>query len=411
MEICSGNNVPSSQSSLKEAHVHWRGTSAPSKDVQMSRFDALAALAILSTAPLTNARAMPVAAADLPRLVHIVDETRGFFIDRYNEEQFDKVLKWVQEETGADIRLMFTMDIPGDIETYSLKRARQLGVGRETGGRGMLIVYDLSGGRVRFEVGPALQDVFTDSFVGYMMRQSGATFFATGSRVVGLKATVYVVTQRLREALLSTPINARALSYVMDSTRLASGGGATARVKMADERPFYRPGKPPPEVLARFGPQPSVVKTYEKYLEAMGSGILSPDLPLYVNDPHEVKKVLMRVLATPIYKGFMYLSEAGQTYRIVERGDLAILYYTSTPLAPPHFFRHSPTGWQADLAAEHRDIGERVGGSYAWEMTLSGDDYSAAFSDLYRKYRGYLRLADGDNRPTPKPKLANLAGR
>jgi hypothetical protein len=377
----------------------------------MSRFDPLVALTILAIAPLTNARALPAAAADLPRLVHIVDETQGFFIDRYNEEQFDTVLKWVQEETGADIRLMFTMDIPGDIETYSLKRARQLGVGRETGGRGMLIVYDLSGGRVRFEVSPALQDVFTDAFVGYMMRQSGATFFATGSRVVGLKATVYVVTQRLREALLSTPINARALSYVIDSTRLASGGGATARVKMGDERQLYWPGKPPPEVLARFGPQPSVVKAYEKYLEAMGNGILSPDLPLYVNDPHQLKKVLMRVLAAPIYKGFMYLSEAGQTYRIVERGDLAILYYTSTPLAPPHFFRRSPEGWQVDLAAEHRDILERVGGSYAWNMTLSGDDYSAAFSDLYRKYQGYLRLADGDNRPTPKPKLANLAGR
>jgi hypothetical protein len=64
-----------------------------------------------------------------------------------------------------------------------------------------------------------------------------------------------------------------------------------------------------------------------------------------------------------------------------------------------------------DLAAEHRDILERVGGSYAWNMSLSGDDYSAAFSDLYRKYQGYLRLADGNNRPTPKPKLANLAGR
>jgi hypothetical protein len=34
-------------------------------------------------------------------------------------------------------------------------------------------------------------------------------------------------------------------------------------------------------------------------------------------------------------------------------------------------------------------------------MNLTGNDYSVAFADLYNKYDGLLRPAQGDNRPLP----------
>jgi tetratricopeptide (TPR) repeat protein len=118
-------------------------------------------------------------------------------------------------------------------------------------------------------------------------------------------------------------------------------------------------------------------------------------------------------LAQPFAEFNLY-AEYGHRYKIVERGDLAILYFTTTPLVSAHLFRRSPDGWRIDIAAEVQDTREFVGGPYTWGMMLSGDDYSNAFSDLFADFgplgepRGprpmptrILRPALGDNRPLP----------
>jgi tetratricopeptide (TPR) repeat protein len=109
-------------------------------------------------------------------------------------------------------------------------------------------------------------------------------------------------------------------------------------------------------------------------------------------------------------------SEYGHKYEIVERGDLAILFFTNTPLVSAHLFRRDSVGWRLDIAAEVDDTREFVGGPYTWGMMLTQDDYTRAFSDLFEdfgvllipkryNYRPLptrvLRPARGDNRPLP----------
>ena len=54
----------------------------------------------------------------------------------------------------------------------------------------MLFVYDLARQRMRIEVGPGLEGIFPDAFVGYLMREQTAAFFASNNRVLGLKSTM-----------------------------------------------------------------------------------------------------------------------------------------------------------------------------------------------------------------------------
>ena len=105
------------------------------------------------------------------------------------------------------------------------------------------------------------------------------------------------------------------------------------------------------------------------------------------------------------YADFILHSESGQQYRIVERGDLAILYFTTTPFVSSHLFRRSAAGWQLDLGAEVRDTREHIGGPYSWEMVPTGDAYLTTFADLFADVGGSLRPKDGDNRPLPVRKL------
>jgi hypothetical protein len=339
-----------------------------------------------------------------------IDEAQ--FVSTYDAGKMEEWLEGIDDESGVDVRFIFTRNVRGSLDAYALRRARELGVGREVDKRGLLFVYDVVGERMRIEVGPGLEGAFTDAFVGYLMREQTGLFFAGGHRVLALKATLWVVGQRLREAALNEAYDERPLAFVTDSVRLASGAGATARVAVQRESGPYRPKWPAADVRARFGPQPTVEDVYARYLEALREGQMSVDLPLYAPASHSgTKKVAIRFLAAPSYAGFALSSEDGKAHTIVERGDLAIMFFTATPLVAPHLFRRTSDGWHIDIIAEHRDTSENFGGGYTWGMVLTGDDYSHAFADLYEDVDGFLRPAGGDNRPLPKPKRSRPRAR
>jgi hypothetical protein len=101
---------------------------------------------------------------------------------------------------------------------------------------------------------------------------------------------------------------------------------------------------------------------------------------------------------SPAYRQFILFAEYGKAHRIVERGGLAMLYFTGTPFVSPHFFVKDGGAWRMDMIAEVRDTVERVGGPYTWDYRGRDDDYSRAFPDLLVKIQGYWRIKDGDNR-------------
>ncbi|HEY5022522.1 MAG TPA: TPM domain-containing protein, partial [Gemmatimonadaceae bacterium] len=120
------------------------------------------------------------------------------YIGDYEAGRVNDFLGGMYDESGVDVRFIFARDIPGDLESFALQRARQLGVGRETDKRSLLFVYDVAGQRMRVEVGPGLEGIFTDGFIGFLMREQTAAFFAAGNRHLGLKSTLDVVNYRLR---------------------------------------------------------------------------------------------------------------------------------------------------------------------------------------------------------------------
>jgi len=337
------------------------------------------------------------------------------FIGDLEATRLNDYLGGMYDESGVDVRFIFASEIHGDLESYALQRARQLGVGRETDKRGLLFVYDVAGQRMRVEVGPGLEGIFPDGFVGFLMREQTAAFFAAGNAHLGLKSTLDVVNNRLREASLGGTYNSRAVAYIENSVRLAGGAGASSGPDAGRGRDLraLRTGVAPPDVRARFGPQPTVAAAHSRYLDALHEGYLQPDLPLYTAG---TQAVLRNFPIAPPFAQFILFSEYGQSFTIVERGDIAILFFTTTPLVSAHLFRRSPEGWQLDIASEIRDTREFMASAYTWTMVPSGDDYSLAFAHLYVDYGAtrlpvgvgyrqtptrFLRPAHGDNRPLP----------
>jgi hypothetical protein len=314
-----------------------------------------------------------------------------------HEEQLQSLF----EESGVDLRLLLVPTTGGEpIEQYATRRARELGVGRKTGGRGLLIVYDSARHAMRIEVGPRLQGILPDGFIGFVMREHARTLFEGGDPELGIRLTVRILHWRIREALLDEEYDPSFQEYVKDVRRLAIGGGASADVGPASRRPVFTSQRAGSADSSRFAPQPTVRAAYSRFLEWLALDRYVSNVPLFTP---ETQTYLADLPLTRAYSSGWLAMEYGRAYAIDERGDVAMLYFTGTPLASPHFFRRTPSGWQLDFNGELANTLEAVGGWYSWILLDSGDQYSRTFADRYLPYDDagfgfYYRVAGGDNR-------------
>lgn len=317
-----------------------------------------------------------------------------------NIARFNEYLSQIHDESGVDVRIIYTSKIPGgDLESFALNRLRSLGVGRSVDRRGLVFVYDVERRRLRVEVGPGLDGVITDGFAGYLMRDHAAGFFAMGDKVVGLRTTMFMVHRRIREAALGQQIDPRVMTFITDSVRLASGAGATTRVASAEAATSSFIGRVSTAAeRAHYAPQPTVAGSFARYLEWLRDGKYQTDLPLFTVQTH----ALLRGLPwTRAYNDYVLYGEYGQRFTVDVRGPRAMLVFTSTPFISPHFFRRTAAGWQMDLAAEVTDTREYGGGAHTWGMAPNGDDFSHVYADRFVDFQGITRLSGGDNRPLP----------
>jgi len=318
-----------------------------------------------------------------------------------DERQYNQYLQWIQSESGIDVRIVIAPDtrrLP--LEQFALSTMRELGVGRESGGRGLLIVYDTSQRAMRIEVGPKLEGILPDAFLGYLVRQHLDPMFGAGRPELGIRTTLFMLHWRIRRARLGEEYNPSFEEYLRDVRRVAVGGGVSGRV--AGDGEARLAGLASDSAWrSTFRPQSTVQAAHRLQLEWLARGCRDVDVPLYT----ESSRAYLRTLPlSPAFCAYLLATEFGRHYKVDERGDLALLYFTDDPFVSPHFFRRSSEGWQFDVAAEVANTQEAVGLWYTWLLRVSGDDFSHAFADRYTPMLmpdgtdDFYRVAGGDNR-------------
>ena len=130
----------------------------------------------------------------------------------------------------------------------------------------------------------------------------------------------------------------------------------------------------------------------------MARGRYETDVPLFTPLSQEF---MAGQPMTRAFNDYILMIEYGKAYRIDERGDLALLYFTASPLVGPHFLRRTGAGWTVDIWTEVLDTRNYAGGWYTWGLLDTGDDFAQTFGDRYLSTGGILRVAGGDNRPLP----------
>lgn len=324
---------------------------------------------------------------------HIVDQAG--VIPPGDMPRFEQYMKWIMDESGVDMRFVFVPNTGGEsIEMLAAHMMDESHIGKSTGQeRGLLLLYDMERQRLKIEVGYGLEGWFTDAYISYLVDDHARLFFSSGNLSWGLRSLLRLLQHRIREAVIGNEFDPRVLSKVQTLSHLSGGAGVSRSTGIGDGKNHMPMAAAAPPLAFPAGVSPE--ETYTAYIDWLSSWPVSPDIDFLTPSS---RAYLKRFQASPAYASFILMGEYGKHYTIVERNDLALLFFTDTPFVSPHFFIRQDGRWRMDLVAEVQNTREHVGGPLTWSYSGQNDTYTQAFKDLLVKIKGYIRFKDGDNR-------------
>jgi uncharacterized membrane protein YgcG len=334
----------------------------------------------------------PDKSASVQAYRHFIDRTG--VIPSSDVPRFEQYMKWIMVESGVDMRFVFVPDTGGkSIETLAVDMMDQLQIGRSTGQeRGLLLIYDMDSQRLKIEVGYGLEGWFTDAFVNYLVEDHARMFFSSGNLTWGLRHLLRLLQHRIREAVIGKDFDPRILEKIQPLAHLSGGAGVSKTAAIGDNVNHVPETGDIDPMSFPSGTSPE--ETYQTYLNWLSHWPASSQ-----NDflTPESRNYMAWFQASPAYASFILMGEYRKRFVIVERDDLALLYFTDTPFVSPHFFVRQNGQWRMDLIAEVRNTHEHVGGPLTWSYTGRDDNYTRKFKDLLFTIKGYTRFRDGDN--------------
>jgi uncharacterized membrane protein YgcG len=268
--------------------------------------------------------------------------------DLLSETAEASVTSWhaaLLRQYDIDYRVL-TIKHSGDLSAFAVRHFEHVGVGSlSSTGRGLLLVADAGGERVRLEVSRELEGVFVDSFVSFIEREQMAPFFAVGRVGDGIVAASELIAGRAEEAIAASAFDERAAAAT------SAGAGAESSADIGD-------GYEPPIAAHPLGGEAasSPLDTVSAYLAAMAARDGSPDLDLYTPATREMMAghVVTRGQMANLVRTYLACAQS----RVREQDDYAVVDYPGDPGAcSPWFLERGADGrWRLDLLTMQRAV-------------------------------------------------------
>ena len=266
---------------------------------------------------------------------------------------------------------VWTVPSSDDLSALVVRHFENAGVGSlSSSGRGLLLVVDAGGARVRLEVARELEHVFVDSFIAFIEREQMAPFFASGRVGDGIVAASELIAGRAEEAVAASTLIERA------AVATSAGGGAESRAGI--DEGYERPTA---VAASDAGAGSFPLDTVSAYLAAMAADDASPDLDLYTPATRELMSGHL------VTRGQM--SNLVRTYqacpqpRVREQGDFAVVDYpvNGERCSPWFLERSADARWRLDLLTMQRAV--RFDTQNRWRIASAEalGDYAFAFED------------------------------
>lgn len=302
-----------------------------------------------------------------PEAVAFVDDRAGLLVAA-DESSISDWHSALLAQYDIDYRVL-TVKSADDLSTLAVERFESGQVGRQSRtGRGLLLVVDAAGERVRLEVSRELEGVFVDSFVAFVEREQMAPFFAAGRMGDGIVATSELIAARAEAAIEGGELVVR--------TGEASSAGAGAESRATTGGGYERP-RARTEVDTHARPAP--LETVAAYVAAMAAHDASAALDLYTAETREMlgSHVVTRAQMDNLVRTY----RACPAPRVQTEDDVAVVDHPGENggCAPWLLRRDADGQWRLDLATMQRAL--RFDTRNRWQVAFPDalGEYAFAF--------------------------------
>jgi len=258
----------------------------------------------------------------------------------------------------------------GTIEEISTEIFSNWQIGRDHGGRGVLLLLVDDQKRVKMEVSYELEDVFTDAFCGYIADMQLKPYFLSRQIGTGLMAVMEELENR---AQIKHQGNYTADSIKSLDVQLLSGGaGAGRNLTGFQEEEVKKAGQRYP---AKATPQ----ETWETMIQSWKDKARDPDLGIYT----EIAKL--------VYRDYQNLPDsryekdvsiyANKPYQVIKNEDYAVIFFGNKKgwENAPFLLCRKEDGWKFDIVHQRKFI--RRGVSPDWGMEMGNHPYMDILTD------------------------------
>jgi uncharacterized protein len=159
-----------------------------------------------------------VSALDVPKVptdVPVVDQTNTLTAEQRTD--LGNIIATEREHSGNQIGVLMIPSLQGDaLEDYSLRAAREWGIGTKERNNGVLLLVVKNDRKVRIEVGYGLEGALTDLRSGRIIRDRMAPLFQQGKYYEGIKSGLEGITTAIHNEVdpkLSTQPQKKASSF------------------------------------------------------------------------------------------------------------------------------------------------------------------------------------------------------
>lgn len=294
---------------------------------------------------------------------HVFD--KAGIISAPDVRKYEWLLDLIEKESDLDIKFLFLKTIgSATIEDVAVEKMDEYGIGREgRDERGVLFLYVMDEKQLRIDVGYGLEAYLPDAFVGYLIRNQADAFFNSSNPSLGLRLLIRILQYRIREAILYRDYDPTILDGGLKLAHLSGGAGAAGKVGMQHSGQAFKHDQLSEEERNRFKAANTVYQTFNNYITWLYGHKFDPDVDFFTKDSMSVLKSFPM---TSAYFDYILMLYAGKQYKVVERGDLAVLFFTDSPIVSPLFFKRIDGMWRLDISAEVRNSRNYVGGVYTW---------------------------------------------
>lgn len=287
-------------------------------------------------------------------------------------ESSDRYLETIEKSFGIETLIVTVPSLEGEtsIEQLAVKIFNNWEIGRNYGGKGILVVLADDCKQVKLEVSYELEDVFTDAFCGYIEDLQLRPYFLAGQLGTGLIAVMEEIEKRSQIKYAGSYDS----DYIqkLDKELLLSGGAGAKRDLLKFENEEVK--KDADNYPAGQTPQESwqtLIRSWQDKTRDYNLGIYTEITKLtyrdYQNLPDSRYEKDVRTYAD-------------KPFEVIQNNSYAVIFFGNKTGwdNSPYLLCKTPEGWKFDIVHQRKYI--RMGASPYWGIERADHPYMELLS-------------------------------